>query len=145
MTSIEHHLEQLKSYLADRGLKSTKQRDSIVEIFLQITDHIDIESLYAKVKKKYPDIGYATVYRTMKLLKDSGIAAERHFGTRHAVYEPHAPHTHHDHLICEKCNTIIEFENPQIEALQEQVAKKHKFQLTTHKHELYGFCNQCKT
>ena len=145
MTQTETHLEQLKSYLSKQGLKSTKQRDIIVEIFLQTTDHIDIEALYTKVKKKHPEIGYATVYRTMKLLKECGIAAERHFGTRHAVYEPHVPHMHHDHLICEKCNAIIEFENLEIEALQEQVAKKHKFQLTTHKHELYGFCSQCKS
>jgi len=136
--------EKLKAYLASNGLKSTKQRDLIVEAFLATTDHIDIESLYVKVKRKHPKIGYATVYRTMKLLKDSGVASERHFGTRHAVYEPDLPDHHHDHLICTACGKIIEFKNQAIETLQEKIAKKYKFSLRDHKHELYGLCQDCQ-
>ena len=140
---METSLHQLKTYLASRGLKSTRQRDLIVETFLSIKDHIDIETLYGKVKEKNPQVGYATVYRTMKLLKECGIAAERHFGTRHAVYEPHLPNKHHDHLICLKCQKIIEFKNEEIEMLQDKIAKRHGFSLTTHKHELYGLCMDC--
>ena len=136
--------EKLKAYLISNGLKSTKQRDLIVDAFLDTKDHIDIESLYVKVKRKHPKIGYATVYRTMKLLKDSGVASERHFGTRHAVYEPDLPDQHHDHLICTACGKIVEFENPAIEALQIKIAKKYKFVLKYHKHELYGLCEDCQ-
>lgn len=144
MNPSQQHQNQLKAYLVSNGLKSTTQRNTIVEVFLKTKDHIDIDSLYKKVKLKNSRIGYATVYRTMKLLKDSGIAAERHFGTRHAVYEPHLPDHHHDHLICETCDKIVEFENETIENLQEVIARKYKFKLTSHKHELYGICLDCR-
>lgn len=137
------HVDQLKFYLSSKGLKSTKQRDIIVQVFLATKNHVDIETLYQRVKEKDSRIGYATVYRTMKLLKESGIASERHFGTRHAVYEPDSPQQHHDHLICIKCNEIIEFENKQIETLQDTIARKFKYTLINHKHELYGYCSKC--
>lgn len=144
METVASRKSQLKEYLLSKRLKSTRQRSAIIETFLETKDHIDIESLYKKVRDTYPRIGYATVYRTIKLLKESGMASERHFGTRHAVYEPHTPDHHHDHLICQSCNKIIEFENKHIEKLQERIAKKYGFILTTHKHELYGFCVDCK-
>lgn len=136
-------MHEFKSFLVSKGLKTTSQRQTIIEIFLGSTDHITIESLYRKVKEKNPNIGYATVYRTMNLLKESGMASERHFGTRHAMYEPHIPNQHHDHLICLNCNKIIEFEDKKIEALQEKIAKKYQYRLSTHKHELYGYCKNC--
>lgn len=134
---------QLKALLLAKGLKSTKQRDAILQEFLQLRKHVDIDSLYQKVKAKHPTIGYATVYRTMKLLKECGMASERHFGTRQALYEPKHD-THHDHLICLRCNKIIEFENKKIESLQEEIAKKYGFHLKNHKHELYGHCTPCR-
>lgn len=132
-----------KALLSSKGLKSTKQRDAIVQEFLKLEDHVDIDSLYQRVKAKNPKIGYATVYRTMKLLKECGMASERHFGTRQALYEPHH-NTHHDHLICVNCNKIIEFENEKIEKLQDAIAQKYGFRLENHKHELYGTCAQCR-
>lgn len=138
------NIDQLRTYLNTKGLKSTKQRDIIVKTFLQTQDHIDIHSLYQKVRETFPNLGYATVYRTMKLLKECGVACERHFGTRYAVYEPSSDHAHHDHLICLECNKIVEFENKSIERLQEQVAKKYNYTLLHHKHELYGHCKDCK-
>ena len=134
----------LKTLLSTKGLKSTKQRDVIIQEFLKLKEHVNIDALYQKVKTKHPTIGYATVYRTMKLLKECGMASERHFGTRQALYEPHNEATHHDHLICVKCNKIIEFENEKIEKLQDAIAKKYGFRLESHKHELYGTCSQCK-
>jgi Fur family transcriptional regulator, ferric uptake regulator len=136
--------DEFQTYLTSKGLKNTKQRALIVDIFLSTKDHINVDSLYQKVKAKNPGIGYATVYRTMKLLKESGVASERHFGTGQALYEPLLADEHHDHLICISCRKIIEFENPKIESLQERVAKDHQFKLTTHKHELYGHCKKCQ-
>lgn len=136
---------RLRKFLSANGLKSTKQRDLIIEMFFETKDHIDIDSLYKKIKEKNPRIGYATVYRTMKLLKESGLASERHFGARrHALYEPHLPDSHHDHLICVTCHKIVEFENKTIEKTQEIIAQKYRFKLTHHKHELYGYCEECK-
>ena len=138
-----NELHAFHQYLALKGLKSTKQRDIIVEEFLKTKEHIDVEALYEKVRARSTAIGYATVYRTMKLLKEGGLASERHFGHGYALYEPHDK-DHHDHLICLKCHKILEFENEAIEKLQDVVAKKYNFKLMTHKHELYGHCQTCQ-
>ncbi len=91
-----------------------------------------------------PRIGYATVYRTMKLLKDRGLALESHFQDGEARYESTLGMHHHDHLICEGCGKIEEFEETRIEALQSAVARQFNFSITRHKMELYGLCQDCQ-
>ena len=86
----------------------------------------------------------ATIYRTMKLLSESGLAHARNFGDGQTRYEPAFGREHHDHLICTRCGAIIEFENDRIEQLQDVVAKKHGFRVTSHKMELYGLCKGCQ-
>lgn len=134
---------RFKEHLRAQRLKSTTQRDTIVQAFLDCQRHISVEELYADVRRGHPHIGYATVYRTMKLLTECGIAAERHFRDGEARYES-AAKKHHDHLICETCGKIVEFEESRIEALQEEAAKRLGFQLTGHKMELYGTCRDCR-
>lgn len=143
LTHIDQQMDAFKVFLGEKGLKSTRQRDLILRTFLETKDHINVESLYQKVKVVNAHIGYATVYRTMKLLKEGGLVSERHFDQGHALYEPlHAEH--HDHLICLKCHAIYEFSDDQIERLQDRIAKKFKFKLVHHKHELYGICRNCQ-
>lgn len=134
---------RFKEHLRAERLKSTAQRDTIARVFLATQRHINVEELYNEVKRLNPRIGYATVYRTMKLLKDCGVAAERHFRDGEARYES-AQKRHHDHLICERCGKIEEFEEARIEALQESVAKRLGFRFTGHKMELYGICRDCR-
>ncbi len=129
-------------YLAKKGLKSTHQRDLIVQEFFKKHQHLTVEDLWARVRKLDVRIGYATVYRTLKLLTECGLALKREFGGGHALYE-HTTGHHHDHLICLRCHTIVEFENEMIEELQERICKKHGFRLTNHKMELYGTCEKC--
>ena len=102
-----------------------------------------VEALYNEVKEVNPRIGYATVYRTMKLLTECGLAVERHFRDGEARYE-RAEEAHHDHLICESCGKIVEFEEEQIEKLQREVARRSGFELRGHKMELYGLCRDCR-
>ncbi len=135
---------QLTQYLAGQGLRSTSQRDKILNVFIQAGRHLSAEELYVLVKKSYPGIGYATVYRTLKLLADAGVAQARHFDDGYTRYEHTAPDDHHDHLICTKCGTIIEFENERIEELQKDVARKKRFKVLNHKLELYGLCAACQ-
>jgi Fur family ferric uptake transcriptional regulator len=137
--------EQLTQYLADQGLKSTSQRDAILDIFVAAGEHLSAEELYARVKKTNPGIGYATVYRTLKLLADAGMAEERRFEDGFTRYEFKAEKGHHDHLICTRCGEIVEFENERIEALQADVAKKNGFQVQSHKLEIYGLCSKCQS
>ena len=128
--------------LKQHGLKSTAQRDDIARVFFQIGRHISAEELYAEVKKVNPHVGYATIYRTLKLLKECGLVNERHFDDLQARYEV-VTQRHHDHFICERCGKIIEFENEAIERMQEIVASQLKATLTRHKMELYGICAEC--
>ena len=102
------------------------------------------EELYARVKKAHSGIGYATVYRALKLFAEAGLAEERRFEDGFTRYEYRATDGHHDHLICTKCGRILEFENERIEELQDAVAKKNRFQVQSHKLELYGLCFECR-
>ncbi|MAE94181.1 MAG: transcriptional repressor [Deltaproteobacteria bacterium] len=141
---MAHELEQkaLASYLEDHNLKHTKQREAILSIFLDIKGHITGEELYQRVREQHSNIGYTTVYRTMKLLCDAGLASERHFDDGITRYE--IEHEHHDHLVCLRCGKIIEFECQKIESAQDEIVKRHDFQLLRHRHELYGHCSECQ-
>ncbi len=130
-------------FLSRKGLKNTSQRMIILETFIDSDSHYSTEELYLKLRAAYPKIGYATVHRTLKLFAECGIAAERHFGDGQTRFEPVTEHEHHDHLVCKECGLIIEFEEPQIEELQEKVAAEHDFTIQTHRLELYGLCAGC--
>jgi Fur family transcriptional regulator, ferric uptake regulator len=139
-----HDLEKkaLASYLEDHNLKHTKQREAILEVFLEVEGHITGEELHRRVRRKFPQIGYTTVYRTMKLLCEAGLASERHFDDGVTRFE--IQHEHHDHLVCVRCGKIVEFECSMIESAQERIVKAHGFRLLRHRHELYGHCPSCR-
>ena len=131
--------ERWRAYIQDHRLNTTAQREAIVEQFLRTRDHVSIDELLTKVRKRQPKVGYATVYRTLKLLVDSGLAVERQFGDGQARFE--VVGDHHDHLICVKCGLILEFEDDEIERLQDKIAVRlGGFSVLRHRHELYGLC-----
>jgi len=136
--------ETLSRWIAERGLKATRQREIIVDTFFSATGHLSVDELLAKVQSRDDRIGAATVYRTMKILTDSGLASARHFDDGQTRYEAAIGRHHHDHLICTSCHQIIEFENERIEELQDMVARQHGFVVTPHKLELYGLCKDCQ-
>ncbi|MEW5852978.1 MAG: transcriptional repressor [Myxococcota bacterium] len=140
----EERKQILTRYMTQRGLKSTAQRDIIIDTFFNAKDHLAVGDLHREVQKQNPRIGYATVYRTLKMLKECGLAAERHFGDGQTRYEPNELDNHHDHLICRVCGLIVEFENEEIERLQKVVASSYGFVVDTHRHELYGLCSKCQ-
>lgn len=133
--------DQLDSYMAEQGLRSTGQRRAIIEKFFSSTGHATIDELLEKVRQHDPGIGYATVYRTMKMLTAGGIAHEHKFADGMTRYELADEDAHHDHLICMECGRIQEFEEPLIEELQERIAQRYGFTIVDHKHELYGLCD----
>lgn len=130
--------------LSEKGLKVTRQREVILAEFLRAGSHLSIDELYLRVRRKNPRIGYATVYRTLKLFAECGIAEPRQFGDGHTRYESTSPDEHHDHLICTGCGKIVEFEDPQIEDLQLKVARQHGFIIERHRLNLYGRCRDCQ-
>jgi len=136
--------DKFKEFMLDKGLKSTRQREVILDEFLRVGSHISTEELYLRLRRKTPHIGYATVHRTLKLFAECGIAEQRHFGDGQARYEASDLDEHHDHLICVTCGKIVEFEDPRIERLQEEVARQHGFSIERHRLELYGCCESCR-
>ncbi len=137
-------IERLGAYLSERGLKRSRRRDLVVEAFYELGGHVPVESLVARARERDPRVSVATVYRTMKLLSECGLAVPRQFGDGQTRYEPARHGDHHDHLICRGCGRIVEFESPRIEALQLQVARRHGFEVENHKLELYGRCPACR-
>jgi len=133
----------LQEHLLQHGLRNTHQRDVILAEFLRETRHVTTEELWERVKKVDPSIGYATVYRALRLFMECGIASKHEFGGGSARFETESEH-HHDHMICTKCGKIIEFENEEIERLQEVVCSENRFKMTSHKMEIYGVCAACR-
>ena len=135
--------ETFAAHVRKHGLKSTRQRDRIVDVFLRSHGHLSIDDLLAKVRRLDPRISSATVYRTVKLLQDAGLADRRTFEGRESRYET-THGEHHDHLICSICGRIDEFENAQIEKLQDQIAAELGYEIVSHRHEIYGICSACQ-
>jgi len=136
--------EVFLKHIQKAGLKRTTQRDLILDVFLRTEEHLASEDLYQLVKKEDPRVGQTTVYRTLKLLTDAGLAREVRFGDGRTHYEHNYKHEHHDHMICTECGKIIEFYSAELEALQDSMAAKFKFEPTQHSLRIFGFCSDCR-
>lgn len=126
------------------GLKRTAQRELILDVFLRTEEHLSSEDLYRLVQKEDRSIGHTTVYRTLKLLTDAGLAREVRFGDGQTHYEHNYKRQHHDHMICTECGKIIEFYSAELEALQDQMAAKYSFEPTQHSLRILGVCADCR-
>jgi Fur family transcriptional regulator, ferric uptake regulator len=132
-------------FIQTKGLKTTRQRSTIVQVFFRLRGHISVEELLREVKLVNPRIGYATVYRTLHLLVESALVEERRFGDGLARYEGRNEIEHHDHMICLDCGKIREFSNPRLLELQAQLAEENGFKIFKHRLELYGTCEDPKS
>ena len=132
-----------RTRISEEGLKATRQREEVLNVFLNSSGHKSLAQIYAQVAKTDPKIGYTTVYRTLRLLTRLGLATQRKFADGETRYEPTSEGTHHDHLICLDCGKIIEFEDRTLEALQNGIAQHHRFKISHHRMELYGRCEEC--
>ncbi|HEC79478.1 MAG TPA: transcriptional repressor [candidate division WOR-3 bacterium] len=137
-------LEQFHRLKSNRGLKRSSKRSFVIDYFMKQDRHYSVEGLYEEVKRLNPGISYSTVYRTLNLLVELGLATACDFGSGILKFEPAHRAGHHDHLVCRRCGRIIEFENPEIEKLQNKVAKKYRFLVDSHRMELYGLCEKCQ-
>ena len=131
-------------HLQKAGLKRTSQRDLILDVFLRTERHLSSEDLYRLVKVEDPSIGQTTVYRTLKLLSEAGLAREVRFGDGRTHYEHNYKHQHHDHMICMECGKIIEFFSAELEAIQDAMAAKHRFEVRQHLLRILGVCADCR-
>jgi Fur family ferric uptake transcriptional regulator len=126
-----------------RGVRWTAQRQAIVETFFAGREHLTVEELHRRVRALDPTVSAATVYRTVNMLVEIGVAHKRNFGNGSASFESALDRDHHDHLVCVGCGRITEFHHDGIEVLQDEVARVHGFRLSHHRMELYGLCPEC--
>jgi Fur family transcriptional regulator, ferric uptake regulator len=127
----------IEALCAEKGLRITDQRRVIARVLSEAEDHPDVEALHARSSAIDPGISIATVYRTVRLFEEAGILERHDFGDGRARYEA-AAEAHHDHLIDVETGNVIEFVDPELEALQKQIAEKLGFRLVDHRMELYG-------
>ena len=132
-----HRRIDIEALCAEKGLRITEQRRVIAQVLSEAEDHPDVEALHARSSAIDPGISIATVYRTVRLFEEAGILERHEFGDGRARYEA-AAEAHHDHLIDVETGKVIEFVDPEIEALQKQIAEKLGFRLVDHRMELYG-------
>ena len=125
------------------GLKRTAQRDLILDVFLRTEEHVSSEDLYELVKAEDSSVGFTTVYRTLKLLQECGLARNVQYYDGRMLYEHDFKHGHHDHLICTSCGALIEFYSEIIENIQDEIAARHGFQLESHSLRIFGVCREC--
>lgn len=144
---MESYIDVVKSKLKEDGYKLTPQRRSIVDIMIKNEGkHLNSEEIYDLVKVECPEIGLATVYRTLQLLDDIGAVSKLNLDDGCCRYEINLndeTHNHH-HLICKKCNKIIEVEEDLLETLEEQIEKNYGFKIFDHDVKFFGMCNSCK-
>jgi Fur family ferric uptake transcriptional regulator len=132
----------LTAYLVRNRLKRSAQREAILDAFVKAGHHVSVEDLLEIVRRRHPEVGRTTIYRTLKLFKDAGLASELLFGDE-ARFEPVWNRDHHDHFVCVACGAIFEFQSPEIERLQEEIASGLGFEVEGHRHHVFGRCRKC--
>lgn len=142
--TAEEGLNNFLMLMDQRGLNTTKQRVNIAKVFFCMAGHHSLEEIYQAIHKKHPSIGQTTVYRTIKLLCEVGLAEELHVGEGFARYEVSTAKQHHDHLVCKECGKTVEFSLPEVEKIQKELAESNGFTLLDHHHILLGICADCR-
>ncbi len=128
--------------LKNSGIKVTQHKLAILKLFEQ-NKHLDATTIVDLLHTQQVDISLATVYRVLSSFETHKIINKHNFGSEHASYELNSTEEHHDHLICLKCGSVIEFVNQEIERLQKEIAKENNFHLVHHTLNIYGNCSNC--
>lgn len=133
-------------FLAGKKLRLTAQRRVIVETAFSTSQHFSAEQLLAWSRDRDQSISRATVYRTLPLLTQSGLVREMDFGQDHKFYDPnYADHPHHNHIICEDCHKIVEFESDKLNQLENQISRRLGFSAHSHRLQISASCEELKT
>jgi Fur family transcriptional regulator, ferric uptake regulator len=132
-----------ETFLKVKRLRHSRPRLDVMDAFIKADRHLTADELFRRVREEKSGIGFATVYRTLKLMCESGLCRELQFKDGVARYEPVYNHQHHDHLICTQCGRLVEVVDPEIERLQDRLFVRHKFVPRWHRLELYGVCPDC--
>lgn len=142
--AIEEQLELFKEHLRNKGLRMTRQRELIVQTFLQSDGHVSTDELHDLVREEDRNIGYATVFRTLKALNECGLARETDLDDGRARFEPLYKRPRHHHIVCLECNNTIEFFSPDLEQIQEDIIAQYNFKPVRNRFQIYGVCEDCQ-
>ncbi len=134
---------KFRKMLEAKGLKYTLQRQKVLDYLVQSKKHVTPEEIYRDLNAKDHHLGRATVFRTLHLLQDAGFADKILFADGRQAFEYKLARPHHDHMICVECSAVIEFANPTIERLQQQITQDFAFEPLWHRHEIFGRCKKC--
>lgn len=140
---LQEAQERFLRHLRRVGLKRTDQRDTILQTFLETRDHLSTEQLLQLVRKRDARIGLTTVYRTLKLLTECGLASEVAFHDGVARYEHQHKRRSHHHMVCTACGASAEFFSPEVDALEKEIGRRFKYETTRHTFQIYGICENC--
>ena len=133
-----------RKYLERRGLKLTAERQAVFDQLFARHEHVEADEILVRLRARGKKISRATIYRTLELLVDSGIVGRVRIGEMGYRYERLRAGEHHDHLICNECGRVIEFFEPRIESLQDDVCERYGFLALSHSHQMRGICRQCR-
>src|SRR5271167_2610340 len=134
----------LHQHLKRVGLKHTAQRDTILRTFLETREHLSTNELHRLVQKKDARIGFTTVYRTLKVLAECGLASEVAFHDGIARYEHQYQRRNHHHMVCTECGASVEFFARGIERIEREIGRKNRYLPTRHTFQIYGICKKCQ-
>ena len=137
--------QRFLEFLEGKKLRMTEQRRAIIDTVFNTDEHFTAEQLLEWSRQKDKTVSRATVYRTLPLLTESGLVREMDFGKDHKFYDPnYADHPNHNHIICQDCEKIVEFENDKIEKLEEEISQRLGFSLKSHRLQITGTCDELK-
>jgi Fur family ferric uptake transcriptional regulator len=142
--NYREELEAFEQYLLNHSLKRSRQREIILERFLETEGHLSVDDLYRIIQRTNPEIGRTTIYRTLKLLCDAEIAKAIELQDGLTRFEILNKDEHHDHMVCTLCGTIVEFTSEAVEKIQEQIAEANGFTVDSHRHQIFGRCQKCR-
>lgn len=143
-TDVARALDDFRRFLRERSLPVTTQREQVAEVLFAAAGHLSVDDIERALRERHIHVGKATVYRTLDLLVQSRMIIERDFGEGFRRYERVPGHPHHEHLICLRCGTVLEFANDRLERLKALIADEYGFQHSHHRLEIYGVCRECQ-
>jgi len=137
--------EKFIAFLIHKNLRITSQRRAIVDTVFGTDQHFNAEQLLEWARERDPSVSRATVYRTLPLLTESGLVHEMDFGKDYKIYDPnYADHPNHNHIICDDCDKVVEFESEQLDALENEISQKLGFKVNTQQLRINASCEEMK-
>ena len=137
-------LDRFRRHLREQHLPITRQRDVVARAVLLSDEHLSVDAIQRRLQEQGERVGLATIYRTLDVLVESGLVRAHDFGEGFKRYEPMPAQTDHEHLICERCGQVVEFQNERLERMLPIIADEHAFQHARHRVEIYGVCRECR-